>query len=64
MGRASGTTIRPVTLKKIVTLVVTAFVVFAVVEYPTQSATAVQNILGWLANGATAIVTFVHNLFR
>ena len=49
--------------KKIVIVAVVALVLFFLVTKPNQSADVVHNILGWLRNGAEAIVTFVRNLF-
>jgi hypothetical protein len=40
-----------------------ALVLFFLITKPTQSADAVHNVLGWLRNGADAIVTFVRSLF-
>lgn len=50
-------------LKKIIVLLVVAFLVFFLITEPSQSATAVQNVLNWLKNGAEAIITFVKSLF-
>lgn len=49
--------------KKLITLLVVAFVLFFLISQPHESATAVDNVLGWLKNGAEAIVTFVKDLF-
>ncbi|HEY0454700.1 hypothetical protein [Actinophytocola sp.] len=49
--------------KKAITLVAVALVLFYVITQPTQAAAAVQGILGWLRNGAEAIITFMRNLF-
>ncbi|GAA5163864.1 MULTISPECIES: hypothetical protein [Amycolatopsis] len=49
--------------KKIVIVAVVAFVLFFLISRPTQSAEVVQNVLGWLRDGAEAIVTFVRTLF-
>ena len=49
--------------KKLITLLVVAFVLFFLISQPQESATAVHNVLIWLRNGATAIVTFVKTLF-
>ncbi|HET6504600.1 MAG TPA: hypothetical protein VFG87_27950 [Amycolatopsis sp.] len=49
--------------KKVLIVVVVAFVLFFLITRPTQSADVVHNILGWLRNGAEAIVTFVRSLF-
>lgn len=50
-------------LKKIIVLLVVAFLVFFLITQPNESATAVQNVLTWLKNGAEAIITFVKSLF-
>ncbi|GLY69840.1 hypothetical protein [Amycolatopsis taiwanensis] len=49
--------------KKIVIVAVVALVLFFLVTKPNQSADVVHNVLGWLRNGAEAIVTFVRSLF-
>ncbi|GAB3459306.1 hypothetical protein [Actinophytocola sediminis] len=49
--------------KKAIILVAVAMVLFYVITQPTQAAQAVQGILGWLEDGAEAIITFVRNLF-
>lgn len=49
--------------KKLITLVAVAFVLFFLITQPTQSATVVHNVLGWLQNGAQAIITFIRSLF-
>ncbi|MEV4316519.1 hypothetical protein [Actinocrispum sp. NPDC049592] len=49
--------------KKIVLLAVVALLVFYLITQPTQSANAVQTVLGWLREGADAIITFVKQLF-
>ncbi|ALG15501.1 hypothetical protein AOZ06_43100 [Kibdelosporangium phytohabitans] len=53
----------PVNLKKILLLAVVALLVFYLITQPTQSANAVQTVLGWLRDGAEAIITFVKSLF-
>ncbi|WP_168211534.1 hypothetical protein [Actinosynnema sp. ALI-1.44] len=50
-------------LKKILLLAVVALLVFYLITQPTQSANAVQSVLGWLRDGAEAIITFVKSLF-
>jgi cell shape-determining protein MreC len=50
-------------MKKVVIVAVVALVLFFLITRPTQSADVVHNILGWLRNGAEAIVTFVRSLF-
>lgn len=49
--------------KKLITLLVIAFVLFYLISQPAESATAVHNVLNWLKGGANAIVTFVKSLF-
>jgi len=49
--------------KKAIILVAVALVLFYVITQPTQAAEAVQGILGWLKDGAEAIITFMRNLF-
>jgi hypothetical protein len=52
-----------VNAKKIVTLVVVALLLFYLITQPQQSANAVHSVLGWLRDGAEAIITFVKSLF-
>ncbi|HEV3356981.1 MAG TPA: hypothetical protein VG247_09315 [Pseudonocardiaceae bacterium] len=52
-----------VNLKKLVVLVVVAFLLFFLITQPAGSANVVTTILTWLKEGATAIVTFVRSLF-
>jgi hypothetical protein len=52
-----------VNAKKIVMLAVVALLLFYLITQPTQSANAVHQVLGWLRNGADAIITFVKSLF-
>lgn len=49
--------------KKILTVAVVALVLFFLITKPNESAHVVQNVLGWLRNGAEAILTFVRDLF-
>jgi hypothetical protein len=49
--------------RKIVIVAVVALVLFFLITRPTQSADVVHNVLGWLRDGAEAIVTFVRALF-
>jgi hypothetical protein len=49
--------------KKAMMLVGVALILFYVITQPTQAAQAVQGILGWLKDGAEAIITFMKNLF-
>ncbi|QWF77507.1 hypothetical protein [Amycolatopsis sp. CA-230715] len=50
-------------VKKILIVGVIALVLFFLISKPTQSADAVHNVLGWLKDGAEAIVTFFKSLF-
>lgn len=50
-------------VKKVVTLVVVALVLFFLIAQPHQAANGVSNILGWLKNAAQAIITFVQSVF-
>jgi hypothetical protein len=52
-----------VNAKKAAILVVVALVLFYVITQPAGAADAVQGILGWLQDGAEAIITFMRNLF-
>jgi hypothetical protein len=52
-----------VNLKKLIVLLVVAFLLFFLITQPTGSANVVTTILDWLKEGATAIVTFVKSLF-
>jgi hypothetical protein len=52
-----------VNLKKLLTWVGIALVLFFLISAPTQASTLVGNILTMLKNGADAIVTFVQSLF-
>ncbi|WP_435061593.1 hypothetical protein [Amycolatopsis thermoflava] len=49
--------------KKIVIVAVVALVLFFLITRPTESAEVVRSALGWLRDGAEAIVTFVRSLF-
>jgi hypothetical protein len=49
--------------KKAMMLVAVALILFYVITQPSQAAEAVQGILGWLREGAEAIITFVKNVF-
>ncbi len=49
--------------KKAAMLVVVALLLFYVITQPSQAAGAVQGLLGWLRDGAEAIITFLKNLF-
>ncbi|WP_328607851.1 hypothetical protein OG943_01550 [Amycolatopsis sp. NBC_00345] len=50
-------------LKKIVVVGVVVLVLFFLITQPTQSADLVHRVLGWLKDGAEAIVTFFKTLF-
>jgi hypothetical protein len=50
-------------LKKVLIFGVVALILFFLVTRPTESAEAVRSALGWLQQGAEAIVTFVQSLF-
>ncbi|WP_185845871.1 hypothetical protein [Kibdelosporangium aridum] len=50
-------------VKKIVLLAVIALLLFYLITQPTGSANAVQTVLGWLRDGAEAIITFVQGVF-
>jgi cell shape-determining protein MreC len=52
-----------VNAKKVILLAVVALLVFYLITQPTQSASAVHTVLGWLRSGADAIITFVKSLF-
>jgi len=49
--------------KKIVIVAVVALVLFFLISRPNESAEVVRGALGWLRDGAEAIVTFVRSLF-
>jgi hypothetical protein len=63
LGSPHGSGLGLVTLKKLVVLVVVAFLLFFLITQPAGSANVVDTILTWLKDGATAIVTFVRSLF-
>jgi Sec-independent protein translocase protein TatA len=50
-------------VKKILIVGVVALVLFFLISQPTQSADFVHRVLGWLKDGAEAIVTFFRSLF-
>lgn len=50
-------------LRKVIIILVVAFVLFFLITQPTQSAGVVTSVLGWLKTGAEAIITFVRSLF-
>lgn len=49
--------------KKILLLAAVALIVFYVLAQPTQAANAAHTVLGWLGDGADAIIKFVRELF-
>ncbi|WP_020657871.1 hypothetical protein [Amycolatopsis benzoatilytica] len=50
-------------LKKIVIIGVVVLVLFFLITQPTHSADLVHRLLGWLKDGAEAIITFFKSLF-
>ena len=50
-------------VKKILIVGVVALVLFLLITQPQQSADFVHRVLGWLKDGAEAIVTFFRTLF-
>jgi hypothetical protein len=50
-------------MKKLIVLVVVAFVLFFLITQPHESADVVDNVLTWLKDGAQSIITFVKTLF-
>lgn len=50
--------------KKIAGWIVVALILFFVIAQPGQAATLVHNILGWLQEGAAAVIKFVSNVFN
>jgi hypothetical protein len=50
-------------MKKLIVLVVVAFVLFFLITQPHESADVVDNVLTWLKDGAESIITFVRTLF-
>ncbi|WP_344856926.1 hypothetical protein [Amycolatopsis ultiminotia] len=50
-------------VKKVIVVVVVVLVLFFLITQPTQSADLVHRVLGWLRDGAEAIVTFFKTLF-
>jgi hypothetical protein len=49
--------------KKVFMIVGVALIAFYVITQPGPAAEAVQGLLGWLRDGAEAIITFVKNVF-
>ena len=62
-GGPHGSSLGLVNLKRLIVLLVVAFLLFFLITQPTGSANVVDTILTWLKDGATAIVTFVRSLF-
>jgi hypothetical protein len=52
-----------VNLKKLLTWVAVILVLFFLITAPTQASGLVTNILDWLKEAATAVITFVQSLF-
>jgi hypothetical protein len=52
-----------VNAKKLIVLVVVAFVLFFLITQPQESAGVVDSVLTWLKDGAESIITFVRTLF-
>ncbi len=50
-------------VKKVLIVGVVALVLFLLITQPQQSADFVHRVLGWLKDGAEAIVTFFRALF-
>lgn len=50
--------------KKALIIGAVAIVLFLLITKPHESAASVQTALGWLQDGAEALVTFVQELFR
>ena len=59
----SGTEYGLVNAKKLILLLVVAFVLFFLITQPTESANVVDTVLTWLKDGAESIITFVRSLF-
>lgn len=62
-GGCERTGVVLVNVKKIILIAVVALLLFYLISQPQQSAQAVQSILGWLRDGAEAIITFLRSLF-
>ncbi|MBA0124919.1 hypothetical protein H0B56_05125 [Haloechinothrix sp. YIM 98757] len=54
----------PPNLKKALIVGAVGLVLFFLISQPTESASAVHAVLGWLQEGAEALVTFVRALFE
>jgi hypothetical protein len=59
----SGTEYVLVNAKKLIVIVVVAFVLFFLITQPQESAGVVDSVLTWLKDGAESIITFVKTLF-
>lgn len=59
----SGTEYVLVNAKRIIVLLVVAFVLFFLISQPQESANVVDSVLGALRDGADSIITFVRSLF-
>lgn len=55
--------VRRVNLKKVLVLAAVGMVLFLLLTEPEQSASAVQQVLSWLRQGAESIITFIRSLF-
>lgn len=59
----SGTETGLVNAKKLILLLVVAFVLFFLITQPTESANVVDTVLNWLKDAAESIITFVRSIF-
>lgn len=50
--------------KKLILLAVAGVALFYVITDPTGAARAVQTTLGWLKDGAIAVIAFVKGIFQ
>ncbi|TDV46061.1 hypothetical protein [Actinophytocola oryzae] len=48
--------------KKVVILAAIGVLVYALVAHPTQLGDGVQSILGWIGDGLSAIIDFMHSV--
>ncbi len=62
-GPGAERTESPMNVKKVMIVVFVALALFYVITQPGQAAGMVQGILGWLRDGAEAIITFLKNVF-
>lgn len=51
-------------MKRIITFLAIAFVVFIVITQPAATANLVTGILGFLRDAADAVASFIQNLFK